>query len=403
MKNLLLALLLISSAAFAQKPELVKDINPNGDSNPFFLAQIGGLAFFSANNGTNGFELWVSNGTETGTYMVKDINPNGNSSIFEYIAHNGKLYFSAYNGNDEELWVSDGTSSGTVLLKDINPGGTSLPAEFAAYKGKLYFQANDGTNGAELWVTDGTSAGTQMVKDVNPSGSSAPVYLVPTSNGLYFLADVASGALELWRTDGTSAGTISITQITSVNIGGQLRLIGNVGADVVLNVYNSLSSNSVLLRIDGNGGVVQLADNVETVPVMFGSKIYFSRYDAGTDEELWVSDGTVGGTTMLKDINTTSGGSFPRGFTGLNGKIYFVADNDITIPGFGTNPVSGLLYETDGTTNGTKLVNAPPTLFLTFMYLLSTAAICLCLPVSCLVLVAALQLFPNTQNVIWLL
>ena len=38
---------------------------------------------------------------------------------------NEQLFFSATDGeNGGELWVSDGTTEGTQLLLDINPGGS---------------------------------------------------------------------------------------------------------------------------------------------------------------------------------------------------------------------------------------------------------------------------------------
>ncbi len=87
------------------------------------------------------------------------------------------MFFSATDGtNGIELWKSDGTSSGTVLVKDINPSaGSGLPKTLTNVNGALYFSANDGTNGYELWKSDGTSAGTVLVNDLNPgTGASSP-------------------------------------------------------------------------------------------------------------------------------------------------------------------------------------------------------------------------------------
>ena len=36
---------------------------------------MGGVAYFAANDGIHGEELWRSDGTVSGTYMVKDVNP----------------------------------------------------------------------------------------------------------------------------------------------------------------------------------------------------------------------------------------------------------------------------------------------------------------------------------------
>ena len=67
----------------------------------------------------------------------------------------------------EELWITDGTVSGTKLLKDINDGSTgSSPSNFETSGDKVFFSANDGNVGTELWMTDGTTEGTVMVKDI---------------------------------------------------------------------------------------------------------------------------------------------------------------------------------------------------------------------------------------------
>ena len=99
---------------------------------------------------------------------------------------NGKVYFSADDAiAGRELFVTDGTQTGTTLVKDINPGGDgSYPTvgyspglgQFAVLSGKVYFAADDGTNGEQLWRSDGTSAGTAIVDNINPG--------IVTANGM---------------------------------------------------------------------------------------------------------------------------------------------------------------------------------------------------------------------------
>ncbi|MCP4099701.1 MAG: hypothetical protein GY748_26070, partial [Planctomycetaceae bacterium] len=49
---------------------LVKDINTRGDSSPSYLTNVNGTLFFGADDGTNGWELWKSDGTTADTVMV---------------------------------------------------------------------------------------------------------------------------------------------------------------------------------------------------------------------------------------------------------------------------------------------------------------------------------------------
>src|SRR5262249_16008119 len=116
---------------------LVRDINLGGDSTPQGLTDVNGTLFFAANDGVHGTELWKSDGTLTGTVMVKDINvgalgsapqndvyPNG-SGYFPLAAVNGAVYFMATDGtHGYELWRSDGTDAGTVQVTDLYTVGS---------------------------------------------------------------------------------------------------------------------------------------------------------------------------------------------------------------------------------------------------------------------------------------
>ncbi len=140
-------------------------------SDPSWLVGLNGTLFFIADDGTNGEELWKSDGTMAGTALVKDVNPGPDGSTIGSLTVAGQeLFFVADDGiNGEELWKSDGTTAGTVLVKEITlgPSGTTIDA-LAALGQNLFFVADNGTNGSELWTSDGTEAGTVLLKDINP-------------------------------------------------------------------------------------------------------------------------------------------------------------------------------------------------------------------------------------------
>lgn len=303
--------LILAVSLQAQDFELVKDINPNGDGYPEYLTEYNGKLYFSADDGTNGVELWVTDGTTAGTLMLKDISPTGGGYPSAFTEYNGKLYFSAYDGtNGTELWVTDGTATGTLMLKDINPNGSGSPQDFTEYNDKMYFSADDGTNGRELWVTDGTTAGTQMLKDLEPNGHSGPSEFTEYDGKLYFTAlnsiPEYYSTRQLWVTDGTIAGTVVVS--------------GGV-ADSQQGVYNP--------------------ENL----IVYDNHLYFSGAADHDGKELWKSDGTTAGTQMLKNINTANyEASSPQYLYVYNGKLYFTASD-------GSNGRE--LWESDGTQTGT--------------------------------------------------
>jgi len=81
------------------------------------------LQFFIADDGSDGQELWVTNGTSGGTFQLQDINPGlGGSNVGNLVQSNGIMYFTAYDGSAYHLWRSDGTSAGTYALSSSTNG-----------------------------------------------------------------------------------------------------------------------------------------------------------------------------------------------------------------------------------------------------------------------------------------
>ena len=163
-----------------------------------------GSFLFLASDGIHGEELWRTDGTEEGTQLVKDINPEGgsNPSVITYI--DGTVYFYAQDGvHGKELWKSDGTEEGTQLLKDINPEGQGNPGFLTSLNETLIFNPI----GNEIWKSDGTDEGTQFLIEIDGHVERQ----FENEGTLYFSVkkpdDRLNGLRELWKTDGTVEGT----------------------------------------------------------------------------------------------------------------------------------------------------------------------------------------------------
>lgn len=181
--------------------ELVADLKPNdtsdASSDPGQLTAVGSgetaALYFTADNGTNGLELWRYDGSQAPVLIDLNTNPildtDGNPVPGGFTAGStprnltadsaGNLYFTATAPSTGGVDISsgtpipDGTEIGTELWRiradgtrtafDILPGSQSSlsTTQLTSLLGRLFFSANNGAasgsagttgNGQELWV-----------------------------------------------------------------------------------------------------------------------------------------------------------------------------------------------------------------------------------------------------------
>lgn len=236
----------------------------------------------------------------------------------------------------------------TVLntsLHEIHYGESSSPDNLFKLNNQIIFSAQRHSDeGRELWSYNPATQKSTLLKDIWPgymSGLSNKPYFTKINNKVYFIANNNSSYLQIWETDGTALGTQKVKDLPS-NYETIVQAAGNklfIFSNKELSVYNPANNELTSLKtFDYTYGTMKL----ET----FNNQLFFAANDGISGKEIWKSDGTVSGTTLLKDIAPNSGSSISNEFKILtlnNGKFYFIAN---TTTGY-------QLYESDGTTAGT--------------------------------------------------
>ena len=192
----------------------------------------------------------------------------------------------------------------------------------------LFFYLGTGTP-SKLCITDGTDAGTRYLADI---GTGTIHKIIPAKDFVYIITTAIISPspytlrYEMWKSDGTAAGTVLIRvlpDVVGITNGGQ---------------FTSNVQSTFNYSLDGTT-----------------NKMYFSTFDAANGNELWVSDGTTAGTSLLKDIKPGVGGSFPWGFMKIGNEVFF---NCMEVG------LERKLWKTDGTPVGTVRVSVPEPFFI---------------------------------------
>ena len=381
------------SVSGSAAPALVKDLKSGPSSLvPSLKFANNNTLFFSGTEDATGSELYVSTGSAAGTALLKDFSPGTSSTDFPFFGSIGTTTFISLqrNGYADELWKTDGSTAGTQKVANFQALDLFFQGGVYGINATtgLFLIYNDNNGEIELWKTDGSSGGTVFVESVVFSGQVDDRGVV--SGGLYYFSiyNNNTNEYEVWTSDGSAAGTSMLVSLEGrprsfVSLGngafwrvpsssdanelGLWKSLGTGGTTariVDLNSIQNLVSNSSSLFFsgkvnggdpidlfvsDGTGGgtyalgTAGISSFSELIAVP--NAIFFSASSAAAGNELFRSDGTLGGTGLVKDIRSGANGSFPTEFTAAGADVYFFADD-----GSGDGEV---LYKSDGTAGGT--------------------------------------------------
>lgn len=284
---------------------------------PYDFSKHNGKVYVNAKDVEHGLELWVFDEKINSLRMVKDINPNGDSDpIVVNTELEDVLLFVAKDENGTGLWATDGTEEGTIKLKELdffldNSGGINAheATKFRMFKNKIYFSASVTTSFEhELWCTDGTIEGTKLFKDMDPNGTTSPYYMRVIAEKLIFkVYKTSNKSREVWSTDGTTENTIKLSNCYSEGESSLENL--NSGASTYF-FLDSLDNQGVLWVTDGTmNGTIPLTNKFDFLNLntnsfaLLGDKLYFSGRLSGGELVLFVSDGSQDGTRQVKTIS----------------------------------------------------------------------------------------------------
>lgn len=253
------------------------------------------------------------------------------------------------------------TAQSPILIKDIVPGtgGSTTPplsGEFTL-DSLYFFRAAAQPNDVQYWVTDGTSDNTHFLKSIVPQNTSFTYqsHLFNHNHVAYFVSsDNINGNEGIWRTDGTTDNTYKFMDqcgiycsrdYNNIVLGDKVLFTGTDSLGEELWITDGSISNTQLVKdilIGKNGS------NPDRF-IRFNNEIYFTADNNGANRELWRSDGTPDGTHLFIDLNNTDTlGSNPFVQGVVNNTLYFTAR--------GSASTGRELWKTDGTVNGTLLV-----------------------------------------------
>jgi ELWxxDGT repeat protein len=238
-------------------------------------------AYFVARHRQLGTALWVTDGTKAGTYPVF-VPPSQEGTPLSIVGiMNGRLLL-AVPGPGAELWSSDGTRRGTRPLQEIVRGeGSAVIHDTAMAAGHAFLIVDDGRHGQELWVSDGTAAGARRLTDFAAADPFGPAGLPAATRGstaslgprlLFFADDGGDGSHgghgnEPWWSDGTREGTERLADLCPGPCSS---------AGVALTPFRHFDTGQ--------------------------AEILFSAATPASGRELWRTDGTAAGTSLVSDI-----------------------------------------------------------------------------------------------------
>jgi ELWxxDGT repeat protein len=226
---------------------------------------VNGQAVFVATTDAAGAELWVSDGTALGTKLVADANPGSDGSsptIVGPLAENGladpsRLLVQLDDGtNGQELWATNGTGAGTLPYATLNAGAAgafALPGLEVATKLADFSNATGG-------VTYAIDAST--VENI-----------LGSSKDDTFTGSTAANAIDGGAGTDTVVFSQKADQYTIGILGNVTRVSGPDGADEMRFVEQLQFGATAAITVDslrGQPGTEELYQNLVDGQLRFG-------------------------------------------------------------------------------------------------------------------------------------
>jgi ELWxxDGT repeat protein len=338
---------------------------------------------FVGGSTANGWEIWTSDGTPSGTVRVTELAPGAASGVGTFVPNASSLAAATLNyfpsklsvvgnqfyfvGNDRGSALAGAAYAAGQPNAAMNPATTSYQLYVGTVSGSsvtvgpaivingpaaaglnantfgmtrdgqtpVVMGARTAVNGSEPWASSGTAGTTAMITDIEgtPGGGSTNVF---EYQGPFQFTDIGSKVVfnafrpaegaELWATDGTTAGT-----------------------DIVLDINTTTSTTPPNTNSSNPGHIIRIGNEA----VFGATNTAPSSGTTGQGYEVWKSDGTAGGTSILADLNPGPATGFPVVFSDnvslirlaslitfseVNGKYFAIGNN-------GTSGIQPAVYD----------------------------------------------------------
>ncbi|HEV7507851.1 MAG TPA: ELWxxDGT repeat protein [Thermoanaerobaculia bacterium] len=297
----------------------------------------GGILYFASCDAAGHCEPWRSDGTVAGTRLLRAVQAGAREIDFLLFAADGnRVVFSGAGAGGPALWITDGTSRGTREIarfpESVGSVVTLDGAVYASTRRSLWFVPSGGTKA-------------RRIARLNLDFRSRGVTFVKAGGRLLYEADLGDGVVDLSEID-----TLHHRPRFLARFDDGFGPVAELHGGVILAAGSDPTDSRLYLWFLAPGarhpsllsGCPEGCPSVEQASFftgVLGGRVIFAGRDS-RGSELWETDGTGPGTRLVKDLCPGECDGSPAGFTPALGRLIFRAgDRD--------------LWVTDGTEGGT--------------------------------------------------
>jgi ELWxxDGT repeat protein len=299
----------------------------------------------SRSDGNTGYELWISDGTTLGTKLLKDIVPGSEGSYpHDFINRNNEVIFTVATKDEltgnliYELWKTDGTESGTQFIDTVfkffsieYPNESGFQKRFflvGSFDNKIIYKYNNDYTPTTGWHTLALNYTSNSIEHFPLNNDTFKIDNgIQIGNKFLFsnkfpYGPFAQTALEYYITDGTNEGTTLLKNENTPLLNG---FWSNYTWDNTLYFYGADSNFvSAIFKVNTETNqiekVLPIMDNYNTneaglttvkfstannkliIHLLFkkNKNDFISDIDSSA---IFISDGTITGTNKIEILN----------------------------------------------------------------------------------------------------